>query len=138
GERARMPGGWTFGRSVVGQRPRPLGDDLVALHSERDPEQRPPARRSRDALAGLRAVVRTVRRALEDAAVLAEELVLDPVEAHRDVPAPVHVGMKLTGIIQDEALDLLVAPTEEELLRLARTELADARDRDAHARTTRR
>jgi hypothetical protein len=75
-----------------------------------------------------------VRRALHEAAVLGEELVLHPVEAHRHVTAAVHVGVQLARVVEDEALDLLPVALEEELLRLAGMELADGRD--PHARTT--
>jgi hypothetical protein len=75
-----------------------------------------------------------VRRALDEAAVLGEELVLDPVEAHRHVAAAVHVGVELARVVQHEALDLLPVAVEEELLRLAGMELADGGD--PHARTT--
>src|SRR5262249_35910624 len=110
----------------------------VAVDTERDPDERPAARRAGDALAGLGQVVRAVRRALHEAAVLREELVLDPVEAHRHVTAPIDVRMVLARVVQDEPLDLLAVAREEELLRLPRPELAEPRDRDRHARTTRR
>src|SRR5579883_456221 len=67
-----------------------------------------------------------------EAPVLGEELVLDPVERHRHVPAAVDVGMVAAGAVHEEALDLLGAAGEQELLRLPGTDLADARDRDRH------
>src|SRR5207247_3531551 len=97
-----------------------------------------PARRPRHALTGLGLVVRAVRRALHEASVLGEELVLDPVETHGHVPAAVHVGVVLAAVVQEEALELAPVALEEELLGLPGLELAHARDGDAHARTTRR
>src|SRR2546428_12083924 len=96
------------------------------------------ARRPRHTLARLGLVVRAVRRALNEAPVLGEELVLDPVEAHGHVPAAVHAGVGLAAVVEEEALDLAPVALEEELLRLPGLELAHAREGDADARTTRR
>src|SRR2546428_14019813 len=91
------------------------------------------ARRPRHTLARLGLVVRAVRRALHEAPVLGEELVLDPVEAHRHVAAAVHVGVMLAGPVEHEALELEATALEEELLGFPRTQLAHVRDGHRHA-----
>ena len=126
------------GASILRQRPRTVREDDVAFDPERHPYERPAAGRARDALARLGTVVRPVGGTLHEAPVLGEELVLHPVEAHRHVPAAVDVRVQRAAVVQQERLDLVPVAVEEELLRLAGRELPDARDRDAHARTTRR
>src|SRR5438128_12627748 len=92
-----------------------------------------PAGRTRYTLPRVRQVVGAVRRALHEAPVLGEELVLDPVEAHRHVAAAVHVGVVLAGPVEHEALELEPVALEDELLGLPGMELADVRDRYRHA-----
>src|SRR5207244_4796816 len=83
--------------------------------------------------AGVGQVVRAGLGALQEAPVLGEELVLDPVEAHRHVAAAVHVGVVLAGPVEHEALELEPVALEDELLGLPGMELADVRDRYRHA-----
>src|SRR4030095_6086527 len=60
--------------------------------------------------------------------VLGEELVLDPVEPHRDVTAAVHVGVERSAHVEQEGLDLGPAGAQEKLLAPSRRDLVRARD----------
>src|SRR5207244_5832112 len=118
--------------------PRDTAHHPVPPDPHRNAIERLSERWPRHALARLGLVARPVRRALHEAPVLGEELVLDPVEAHGHVPAAVQVGVVRAAVVQEEALDLAPVAAQPELLRLAAAALADPRDGDAHARTTRR
>src|SRR5262245_1685220 len=67
-------------------------------------------------------------RAEDVAALLVEEAIFDPVEAHGDVPALVYVRVVLTSPVDEEAFDLALSKRQHELLRLARRDLAEPRD----------
>src|SRR5262245_65518430 len=91
---SRKHGPFSYVGLGLGQRTGVVGNDQAVLDAQRHARERLAAGRSGDALAGLRHVVGAVRRALHVLAVLGEELVLDPVEPHRYVPATIDVGME--------------------------------------------
>src|SRR5262245_52504456 len=119
-------------RLRVGQRPRIVREDRPVLDAQRHPRQRLPTGGAGDALARLGHVVGTVGGALHVLTVLGEELVLDPVESHRDVAAAVHVGVERAAHVDEERLDLLTTRVDEELLAPTRRHLVGPADGDDH------
>ena len=73
---------------------------------------------------------RAVRRALDERAILGEELVLDPIHRHRDVAATVHVSVERPAVVDHEGLDLAAVAGQDELLGAAGRDLIAAGDED--------
>lgn len=105
-----------------------MGNDLAVGDREWDTGQEFTAWGTEDAFATFRFKRSAMGCAENITPIFRQELVVNPIHSHGDVPAAVHVSEQPAFIIDHKALSLLAVDQEDELLCLAGGNFSDARN----------
>ena len=97
---------------------------MTVANGQRNGFKKFPQRWAEDTLAGVRCIARAVGGAQDVAAVLGQELVVDPVHGHGNMATPVDVGAQGALMVYEKTLVLAPVAAQDELLRLPGAELA--------------